>query len=439
MTAGTVAPRAGRSARLDPRHLDLEGLAAQFGTPFYVYDLDVVSERASALRACLPAGVDVAYAVKANPSLGVVATLGALGLGADVASTGELSAARRAGIPAERIVMTGPGKRGDELDAAVHAGLRAVTVESPGELTRLEASATRLGAAGAARIPVLLRAAGTDRTSAERIPLIRGGTPRFGMDRPDLLEAAARLAASARLELIGVHAFGASNVLDVHALLRHAEATLALAAELGRAAGRPLWIADVGGGLGIPYLAGEPELDVEALGRGLGRLLAAHARDPWLRDIRVLLEPGRFLVGPAGAYVTRVLDVKRIAGRAIVTVDGGVHHLLRPALVGQGQRVVTMPARSGPIEPLTIAGPLCTGLDVLAAGVPLALPAPGALVAVCDAGAYGFTESMPLFLSHPTPAEVAVRGGETFLLRERIDPDTWLRAQRIPAPAASAP
>lgn len=397
-----------------------------------MYDLDVVAQRVAILRARLPAEVDIAYAVKANPSLGMIATLGALGLGADVASGGELAAALRAGIPPERIVMTGPGKRDDELEAAVRTGVRAITVESPGELARLEAIAATLRTDPAPPVAVLLRAAGTAAVPVERVRVIRGDAPRFGMDRADLFRAAAQATASRHLELAGIHAFGASNVLDAEALARHAAGALTLAAEIGRTTGRPLRLVDLGGGLGIPYRSEEPELDLEALGRGLGRLLAARTVDPWLRDARLLLEPGRWLVGPTGAYVTRVLDVKRIAGRAIVTVDGGVHHLLRPALVGQAHRVAVMPEGSGNPEPLTIAGPLCTGLDVLAAKVPISPPEPGALVVVHDAGAYGFTESMPLFLSHPTPAEVAVRDGETFLLRQHIDPGTWLDAQHIP-------
>lgn len=433
MTAGAIAdPPAGRRTQLDPGHLDLERVTGRFGTPLYVYDLDVVAGRVAMLRARLPAEVDVAYAVKANPSLGVIATLGALGLGADVASGGELAAALRAGIPPERIVMTGPGKRDDELEAAVRTRVRAITVESPGELARLEAIAAALRTGTAAPVPVLLRAASTDAVPAQRVPVIQGDAPRFGMDRADLFAAATIATGSAHLELVGIHGFGASNVLDAEALVRHAAGTFALAAEIGRTVRRPLRLVDVGGGLGIPYRDDEPDLDLAALGDGLARIMASYANNPWLREARLLLEPGRFLVGPAGAYVTRVLDRKRIAGRAIVTVDGGVHHLLRPALVGQAHRVTVLSDGPGDPEPLSIAGPLCTGLDVLAASVTLALPHPGALVVVRDAGAYGFTESMPLFLSHPTPAEVAVRDGEALLLRARIDPATWLDAQHIP-------
>ena len=164
------------------------------------------------------------------------------------------------------------------------------------------------------------------------------------------------------------------------------------------------------GGLGIPYADDEEALDLDAFGSGLVALARAWAADPLTAETGVLVEPGRFLVGPAGAYVTRVVDVKRVRGRAIAIVDGGINHLLRPALVGQSQRIRRLGSRPGHRrgigEDVTIAGPLCTGLDILARDLPIGLPDVGELLAVLDAGAYGFTESMPLFLSRPLPAEV---------------------------------
>ena len=220
--------RAGRLGGLDPREL-----AERFGTPLYVYDLGVIDRQVAALRAALPHRVDLAYAVKANPALAIVAHLGALGLGADVASGGELATALRAGIPADRIVMTGPGKRDDELRAAVQAGIRAVTVESLGELGRLE----RVAASEGRRQPVLLRAAVTEGARLERVRLVGDdGAGKFGMDarRPRGLRPAAP-PDRAHLELLGLHAFGASNVLDAGALVAHAATTARAARELAEA------------------------------------------------------------------------------------------------------------------------------------------------------------------------------------------------------------
>ncbi len=421
--------RAGRFGGLAP-----EELAERFGTPFYVYDFDVIERQVAALRNALPSVVEVAYAVKANPALAVVAHLGRLGLGADVASGGELETVRRAGIGPERVVMTGPGKRDDELRAAVAAGIRAVTVESPGELARLEAIAAESGR----RQPVLLRAAVSENARLERVRLVGDdGAGKFGMDAADLTAAARTAVASPHLELLGLHAFGASNVLDAGALVEHVAATVQAARRLALAAGTTLRLVDAGGGLGIPYEPHEGSLDLVKLGAGLAAIVQTWAADPLLAEARLLLEPGRFLVGPAGAYVARVVDRKTVDGAAVAILDGGVHHVLRPALVGQEHRIRALGGRSdavgsGRVVPVTVAGPLCSGLDVFSQAAIMTPPDVGDLLAILDVGAYGFTESMPLFLSHPIPAEVAVRGGRAELIRPRQDPVEWLDRQMSP-------
>ncbi len=422
--------RAGRLGGLAP-----DELATRFGTPLYVYDLDVVHRQVAALRAVLPPVVDLAYAVKANPALAVVAHIGQLGTGADVASAGELATALRAGIDASRIVMTGPGKRDDELREAVAAGVRAITVESPGELRRLESVA----ADAACRVPVMLRAAMSEGARLERVRLVGDdGAGKFGMDAADLVDSARRVVRSPHLELLGLHCFGASNVLDAAALVDHVAATVRAARQLAALAGTTVRLVDAGGGLGIPYEAHEESLDLVRFGRGVTEIVATWPGDPLLAEARLLLEPGRFLVGSAGAYVARVVDRKTVDGSTVVVLDGGVHHLLRPALVGQEHRIRVLSGRAetvaaGRLGPVTVAGPLCSGLDVFSQHAILAAPDVGELVAVLDVGAYGFTESMPLFLSHPIPAEVVVQAGRAALIRPRQEPAEWLDRQLLPA------
>ena len=415
--------------------VEAEELARRFGSPLYVYDLSVIDRQVQALRSVLPPTVELAYAVKANPALAIVAHLGRLGLGADVASGGELATAIRAGIEPGRIVTTGPGKRDEELQAAVEAGIRAVTVESPGELARLEAIAARAGR----RVPVMLRAAVTEDARLERVRLVGDdGAGKFGMDAAGLVESARRAVGSPWLELLGLHAFGASNVLDASALVDHVGATVRTARELARLTGTTIRLVDAGGGLGIPYEPHEESLDLVRLGQGLTEITTRWADDPLLGEARLLLEPGRFLVGPAGAYIARVVDHKTVDGSTVVILDGGVHHLLRPALVGQEHRIrivsgraVSGGARPGPVM---VAGPLCSGLDVFSQHAVMATPDVGDLLAVLDVGAYGFTESMPLFLSHPIPAEVVVRDGQAALIRPRQEPGEWLDRQLIASP-----
>jgi diaminopimelate decarboxylase len=428
--------RGGRLAGLAP---DL--LARRFGTPLYVYDLDVIDRQVAALRAILPPGArdhrELAYAVKANPAVSIVAHLGRLGLGADVASGGELATVARAGIDADRVIMTGPGKRDEELRGAVDAGVRAITVESPGELARLESIA-----AGVGRVqPILLRVFVSERSRLERVRLVGDdGAGKFGMDAADLIFSAARAVASPHLELLGLHAFGASNVLDAGALVEHVATTVTSARRLALGAGIAVRLIDAGGGLGIPYESHEESLDLARLGMGLAEITRQWPADPLLRDARLLLEPGRFLVGPAGAYLARVIDRKTVDGALVVILDGGVHHVLRPALVGQEHRLRAFDGESGRgraraadrTVPVTVAGPLCSGLDVFSQGAVMRPPDVGDLVAVLDVGAYGFTESMPLFLSHPIPAEVAVRDGRAALIRPRVEPGEWLDRQMTP-------
>lgn len=395
--------------------------AADYGTPLFVYDLDEVAERVAALQAVLPDRVELAYAVKANPALAVLRRMAESGIGADVASAGELAAVLRAGFAPERVVFTGPGKRDPELAEASGAGLRAITVESLGELDRLRAAA-RLHEA---RPRVLLRAAGSDRQAN----VVGAGDGRFGMRRADLIEAARVAAKAPELELVGVHRFDASNLLDADELLAAARETVDLAASLAAEAGVRVRMIDLGGGLGIPYRDDDQPLDIVRLGEGLATLVAHLDRDDRLAGASLLMEPGRYLVGPAGAYLVRVLDVKETDAGHVATVDGGVHHLLRPALIGQAHRVRLVPPRREPEQTVTIGGPLCTGLDVLARHVELPALAPGDLLAVEDAGAYGFTESMPLFLSHPMPAEVVLEGGLARLARPRLEPQLFLDLQ----------
>ena len=408
--------------------LDPETLAGRFGTPLYVYDLDVITRRVAALRAALPARFDLAYAVKANPSLAIVTHLARLGLGADIASGGEQALVLRAGFPAERVLFTGPGKSDAELRAAVEGGIGTITVESPGELERLE----RIAASTGRRMPVLLRLAVGDRSVLEAVRIIGdGGLGKFGMSAADLEASARRAARSPHLELLGVHAFGASNVRAAGALVEHIGETVSYAQRVAEGLGVPLRLVDGGGGLGIPYSDDESPLDLGELRAGLERLEREWSVDPALGGLRVLLEPGRFLVGPAGVYISRVVDVKRLDGRTVAVVDGGIHHVLRPALVRQGHRVVRLTGDGGTGQ-AAVVGPLCTGLDILSPSAAIGGVAVGDLVAVLDVGAYGFTESMPLFLSRPLPAEVVISEGRAALVRPAIDPSEFLERQRLP-------
>lgn len=407
--------------------IDAEVLAREFGTPLYVYDLSAMEARVADLCSVLPPTFELAFAAKANPSLAILGLMGGLGLGLDVASGGELKAAERAAVDPGRVVFTGPGKSDAELELAAEGGLRAVTVESAAELERLERAAESRGRV----VPILLRAA-VDGTAESR-PILGAGWRKFGIDPAELPGVARRAAQSPWLDLLGLHAFGASNVTDADSIAAHVARTAHGAAGLARQVGFDLRLVDVGGGLGVPYRDGEPELDLTRLGSCLARLAAGWAADSDLVELPLLMEPGRYLTAPCGVLVSRVLDRKRVGKQEVVIVDGGLHNALRPALVGEAHRLCLL---SGP-RPLaagdrvTVAGPLCTGLDVFPGGL-TELPEVGDLMAIRDLGAYGFTEAMPFFLSHPIPAEVAIHRGRAELIRRRMEPEELLNGQRLP-------
>lgn len=405
--------------------VDAEELAHRFGTPLFVYDGEALRARAALLREALPDGVDIAFATKANPSPVVLAVLAGTGLGADVASGAELRAVLRAGFAAHRVVFTGPGKTDAELVAAMGAGIGGLTIESLDELEALIALASPAGPPQ----DLLLRLATAG--EAEGRPIIGApGSAKFGLTDDEAAEAVARLRERASLHpggplrLRGFHAFGASNVRDAATLVAGVADLTRRAESIAARDGLDIELLDAGGGLGIPYADDEAPLDLAALGRGLRAELSTWLEREPLRAARLLLEPGRWLTGPAGAYVCRVIRTKERAGRWIAVTDGGIHHLLRPRLVDQDQRVVAVGAAAGrPVDArLDVVGPLCTGLDYLASGVHGPRPLPGDLLAVLDAGAYGFSESMPYFLSHPIPAEIVVDRGAVTVSRERIEP-----------------
>jgi len=411
--------------------------AERFGTPLYVYDFDVVERQVRRLRRALGSRFTIAYAVKANPSLAVLSFLFERGIGADVASRGELLAARRAGCSPSRILATGPAKSDADLEALVRAGVSQIHAEGEWELERLEEIASRLGR----RVAVGLRLNPPWGIAEKKVIIGGAGARKFGFD----LASAARVLRRRRergafphLDLCGFQVFNASNVLDAHLLVENTRRVLSLAFSLSKRFSVPLKSVDFGGGLGVPYADGEGPLDLGVLRNGL-REIVREARAKGLPDsTRLVFEPGRFLVAEAGSYVVRVLGTKGSRSVDCVLVDGGIHHFLRPVLFGTPHRVRLVPRNAGPGRPssaskkaLVVAGPLCTSLDVLHPSARLPLPSRGDFLAFENAGAYGYTEAMPLFLSHEPPAEVGLRGGRLALLRRPSSVGRLLAAQKL--------
>ena len=387
--------------------LALDRLAERAGgTPFFAYDRALLSERVALLRAHLPAGLDLSYAVKANPMPAVVQHLSGLVDSLDVASSAEMLTALDTPMPPERISFAGPGKTPAELTQAVAAGV-TIEMESETEADRITAIGERMGIRP--RVAIRVNPDFQVKGSGMRLG---GGPQQFGIDSelvPDLLVRLAR----ADLELLGFHVFAGSQNLNADILAEAQRKTVELIVRLAELAPQPVRYVNIGGGFGIPYFEGDAPLDLPAVSENLEGLLS-EAIKPNLPEARVVLELGRYIVGECGFYVTRVIDRKQSRGKTFLVVDGGLHHQL--AASGNFGQVIRRNYRVAignridhdPVEEVNVVGCLCTPLDLLASNVVLPECDIGDLVVVFQAGAYGLTASPTAFLSHPAPVEMLV-------------------------------
>lgn len=375
-------------------------------TPLFVYDIDIVAAQVRRLRDAMPSRLSIHYAIKANPFAPLLERMTSLVDGFDVASGGELERALEAGMAPEHISFAGPGKRDDELKAAISAGI-TLNLESEGEADRALAIAARLG-----RTPCLAVRVNPDfdlRGSGMRMG---GGAKPFGVDASRAAALAKRVL-EAGADWRGWHIFAGSQALDPMALIETQAATIALAARLSDDVGASPPLVNLGGGFGIAYFPGDERLDIRPIGVALDDAL--EKRPDILKTSEFALELGRWLVGEAGVYLTRVIDVKESQGETFVIVDGGLHHQL--AASGNFGTVVR---RNYPIaianrfggdpstDPVSVVGCLCTPLDRLGDKVSLPSVKAGDLVAIFLAGAYGASASPAAFLGHPPPGELLV-------------------------------
>ena len=424
-----------RDGEFSPGGIPVSRIAERYGSPFYLYHGEMISERVRRVRAALGGDVEVTYSVKANPSLAVCQLIARERLtGAEVASSGELAVTRAAGFAPEDIVFAGPAKTDDELGRSVEEGIFAVNVESLNEINRLAAVAERAGK----EIGVGLRVNPAQQLMGSGMRM--GGTVgQFGLDHADLGEAVRRtLAHPDHLALRGIHVYTATQVFDADALVEHCRNIFEVALETADLSGAPLQMIDFGGGFGVPYFEKMEEFDLERFGARFQELLPRYRSDPRLRGCRFVFELGRYLVADAGVYVTRVVDVKGMKGKTFATTDGGMnHHLTATGNMGQVFRKaypILNLSRMGERpddgeEGVAVAGPCCTPLDLFGNNIPLVEPRPGDLIGVFYSGAYGYSASNLGFLSHPTPAEVLVWQGETHLLRPAGKPEDVLKGQ----------
>ena len=375
-------------------------------TPLFVYDMGIVERQVRDFREAMPEAVSLHYAVKANPYPPLLARMAELVSGFDVASGGECARALEAGMDAAHISFAGPGKRDDELTIAIDAGI-TINLESEGEARRALAIAERRG-----RAPRLAVRVNPDFDLKGSGMRMGGGAKPFGVDA----ERAADLARSlvkAGADWRGWHIFAGSQALDAGALIETQAAAMALAARLSDAVGACAPLVNLGGGFGIPYFPGDERLDIRPIGEALGK--AIEARADILKGSEFAIELGRWLVGEAGVYLTRVVDVKKSQGETFVVVDGGLHHQLAASgnfgTVVRRNYPIAVANRFGEApadEAVTVVGCLCTPIDRLGDKVALPPVIEGDLIAVFLAGAYGASASPAAFLGHSPAGELLV-------------------------------
>ena len=374
-------------------------------TPLFLYSADMIRARLAQLRAAMPERLALHYAVKANPFRPVLELFAGLVDGFDIASGGELALVQAAGIDAGLVSFAGPGKRDRELEAAIAAGV-TLNLESEAEARRALAIADKLGVTP--RLAIRVNPSFDLKGSGMKMG---GGAKQFGIDA-ERVPALAREIVSAGAEWRGFHIFAGSQALSAEAIAETQGQVLALAAQLTRESGVPLPHCNLGGGMGIPYFPGDTPVDLTLVGERLAEQFAALPDE--LRDTQFCLELGRYLVGEAGVYVTRILDRKVSHGEVFLITDGGLHHQLAASgnfgTVVRRNYPVAIATRFGAEveEEASIVGCLCTPLDRLAdkGGFPKAEV--GDLVAVFCAGAYGASASPASFLGQGPAVEMLV-------------------------------
>lgn len=399
----------------------LAEIAAAVGTPVYVYSTATMCRHVAALRQALEPLPDalIAYAVKANPNSAVIATLAQAGLGADVVSGGEYRRAIAAGVPSDKIVFSGVGKTEDEMRLALEGGLYQFNLESLDEAEMLSAVATDMGRTA----PVGFRV-NPDVAAGGHAKITTGSAEnKFGIAIGDAPEAYARIATLPGLRVQGVAVHIGSQLTSLDPLER-AFARVGHLIEDLRAAGHHIRVADLGGGLGVPYDPGQPPPPSPADYGAMVKRIAAG----W--NVRLVFEPGRLIVANAGVLLSRVIRVKPGATDPFVIVDAAMNDLMRPALYDAWHRIEAV-RPTGRTRTANVVGPVCETGDTFATGRQMDEVAAGDLVVFRTAGAYAAAMAST-YNSRPLTPEVLVNGNHWAVVRPRVGVDALIAADRIP-------
>jgi diaminopimelate decarboxylase len=390
----------------------LHDLAAEYGTPYFLFDADVVRERIAHVRRAMDGLTSVLYAVKSNPNLALLKAVRDVADGLDISSGGELEQARLAGFDPGELSFAGPAKTRAELEAAIRAGVGCISVESIRELrdcVSIAQTAARSANIALRINPLLLN---------KSFGLKMGGRAvQFGIDEENL-EGALNFVEvhSTELSFTGIHVYAGSQCFDPNGIVEGIESTLGIARKVESVSGLRCTKINLGGGFGVSHGGEDKELDVERTGRALVPILGAFLAESRDRT-KLVFELGRYLTASAGIYVTRVVSAKDSRGKSFVCCDGGLnHHLAAAGNFGATMRSnfairnLTRPDATPVV--CSVSGPSCNPTDLLGIDVTIAKPEEGDLIGILKSGSYGLTASPMLFLGRDTPVElVKVDGG----------------------------
>ena len=410
-----------RSGELCCEDVPLAEIAASVGTPVYVYSTATMCRHAEALREALKPLRDplIAYAIKANPNSAVVATLALAGLGGDVVSGGEYRRARAAGVPGDKIVFSGVGKTEEEMRLALEGGSYQFNLESVAEAEMLSAVATSMGRTAQVGFRV-----NPDVAAGGHAKITTGAAEnKFGIPIGDAIDAYARAAAFPALAVQGVAIHIGSQLTSLEPLERAFTRVGELIADL-RTAGHDIRVADLGGGLGVPY---DPDQPLPPSPADYGAMVRRITED-W--NARLVFEPGRLLVGNAGVLLSRVIRVKPGVSDPFVIVDAAMNDLMRPALYDAWHKIDAVRPTGGKRRS-NVVGPVCETGDTFATGREMDEVTDGDLVVFRTAGAYAAAMSST-YNSRPLTPEVLVDSDRWAVVRPRIDVDRLIAADRLP-------
>lgn len=405
-----------REGTLGCEGVPLTEIAREFGTPTYVYSASAIRERFGALdRAYASVPRLICYALKANDNLAIVRLLGELGAGIDVVSGGELYKARRAGVPAERIIFAGIGKTRDEIGLALDEDILLFNVESPDELTTIATVARAKDKI--ARVSVRVNPDVDPRTH----PYISTGLQKnkFGVAAEQVLDLYRAAREHPSLDPVGIQMHIGSQLVHAQPIVDAAARLVELVGQL-RVEGIALRYFDIGGGLGIRYRDEEPEGPMDLAARILPTVAEL--------GLTLLCEPGRFIVGNSGALLTRVLYRKATPKKTFVIVDAAMNDLIRPSLYDAYHAIEPVRETGGATETVDVVGPICESGDFFAHDRALPPVKAEDLLAIMSAGAYGFAMASN-YNSRPRSAEVLVSGDRARLVRRRETYDDLIRAE----------